>query len=211
MPNVADVLHTTQDADGEVRQVARGHPVEKTQRSGHKRNPPGAGPIPGRPAAVDTPTDGFARDLRMNCLMCSLLVALTVAGCAAKTATETRSQAQGRNVAARFAAAVLRGDAVAARSLLVGGDKAALVYLVQRATAPWRSEHASIQLPARRVGSRWTFSYLGRRTRPDGSFETERGDLVVFVAGASVRFFVFAHVHMRFSTHHDAQLLPSNR
>ncbi len=43
----------------------------------------------------------------------------------------------------------------------------------------------------------------------------ERGDLVVFVApsaaGAGVRFFGFENVRIRFSTHHDAQLLPSNR
>jgi hypothetical protein len=30
-------------------------------------------------------------------------------------------------------------------------------------------------------------------------------------AGAGVEFFAFRHVRKRFSTHHDAQLLPSER
>ena len=144
-----------------------------------------------------------------------LLVALAVSGCGGTTSMKSPSTAEQRDVAGRFAAAVLRGDAAGARALLVGGDQAALVFLVQRAAAPWRTQHASIRLPARRTGVRWTFSYAGRRTHRDGRFETEKGDLVVFVApsaaGAGVRFFGFENVQTRFSTHHDAQLLPSNR
>ena len=144
-----------------------------------------------------------------------LLVALAVSGCGGTTSLKTPSTAVQRAVAGRFAAAVLRGDAAGARALLVGGDRAALVFLVQRAAAPWRNQRASIRLPGRRTGVRWTFSYAGRRTHRDGRFETERGDLVVFVApsatGAGVRFFGFENVQTRFSTHHDAQLLPSNR
>jgi hypothetical protein len=120
-----------------------------------------------------------------------------------------------REIATRFAAAVLRGDAASARALLVGTDAAALVFLVQRGAARWRIQHASIRLPARRAGNRWTFSYAGTRTHRDGRFETEKGDLVVFVAasraGAGVRFFGFNHLRTRFSTHHDARLLPSKR
>src|SRR5207247_10600942 len=101
------------------------------------------------------------------------------------------------------------------RAVHEGGDPAALVCLVQRTAAPWTNQRASIRLPGRRTGVRWTFSYAGRRTHRDGRFETERGDLVVFVApsatGAGVRFFGFENVQTRFSTHHDAQLLPSNR
>ena len=128
----------------------------------------------------------------------------------------TPSGAAQRNVAGRFAAAVLGGDAAGARALLVHADEEALVFLVRRAAAPWRTQHASIHLPARRAGNRWTFSYSGRRTRRDGRFETERGDLVVFVAplagvGARIRFFGFTNVRTLFSTHHDAQLLPSKR
>jgi hypothetical protein len=144
-----------------------------------------------------------------------LLVVLAVSGCGGTTSTKTPSTAVQRDVAERFAAAVLGGDAAGARALLVGGDEAALEFLVRRAAAPWRAQHAAIRLPARRTGARWTFSYAGRRTHRDGRFETESGDLVVFVApsaaGAGVRFFGFENVRTRFSTHHDAQLLPSNR
>jgi hypothetical protein len=144
-----------------------------------------------------------------------LPVALALSGCGATTAMKTPSTAVQRDVAERFAAAVLRGDSAGARTLLVSADDAALVFLVQRAAAPWRTQHASVQFPARRTGRRWTFSYAGRRTYRDGRFERERGDLVVFVApsasGAGVRFFGFENVRVRFSTHHDSQLLPSNR
>ena len=144
-----------------------------------------------------------------------LLVALAVSGCGGKSTAKPPSQAVQRDVAARFAAAVLRGDAAGAGALLTGKDEAALVFLVQRAAAPWRTQHASIRLPARGTANRWTFSYAGTRTQRDGRFETERGDLVVFVApshaGPGVRFFGFKHVRTLFSTHHDAQLLPSNR
>ena len=98
--------------------------------------------------------------------------------------------------------------------MLVPPDDAALVYLVQQAAAP-EKQHATIKAPARRTGNRWTFSYEGRRTQKDGRFETQTGDLVVLVApsagGAGIEFFAFRHVRKRFSTHHDAQLLPSNR
>jgi hypothetical protein len=131
-----------------------------------------------------------------------LLVAFAVSGCGGGTTTKTPPEAAQRDVAG-------------ARALLVGGDDGALVFLVQRAATPWRAQHASIRLPARRTGSRWTFSYAGTRTQRDGRFEAERGDLVVFVApsaaGAGVRFFGFEHVRTVFSTHHDAQLLPSKR
>ena len=144
-----------------------------------------------------------------------LAVALAVAGCGGTSTTRPPSAAAQRDVAGRFAAAVLRGDSAGASALLVGDDEAALVFLVERAAAPWRTQHASVRFPARRTGRRWTFSYAARRTYKDGRFETERGDLVVFVApsagGAGVRFFGFEHVRIRFSTHHDAQLLPSNR
>jgi hypothetical protein len=149
-----------------------------------------------------------------RCLGC-LLLAIAVSGCGGKAALKTPSEAVQRNVAGRFAAALLRGDVAGARALLVRADDADLVYLVRHAAAPWRAQHASIQLPARRAGNHWTFSYAGRHTQKDGRFETQRGDLVVIVApsaaGAGVEFLAFRNVHTRFSTHHDAQLLPSKR
>jgi hypothetical protein len=151
----------------------------------------------------------------MRGLVACLLVASVVSGCGGSASTRSPSTAKERAVAERFAAAVLRGDPAAARALLVRADEPALTFLVQRAAAPWRAQHASIQRPARGEGRRWTFSYAGKRTFRDGRFETERGDLVVFIApssaGAGVRFFGFENVRLRFSTHHDAQLLPSNR
>jgi hypothetical protein len=144
-----------------------------------------------------------------------LLIAVAASGCAGRTSAHLPSQPVERNVAGRFAAAVLRGDAADARALLVHGDEAALVFLVRRAAAPWKVQHAALRLPGRSTGHRWTFRYTGRRTHKDGRFETQRGDFVVFVgpspAGAGVNFFAFRHVTTRFSTHHDSQLLPSKR
>jgi hypothetical protein len=144
-----------------------------------------------------------------------LLVAFAVSGCGGSTTTSMPSQKVQRDVAGRFAAALLRGDAAGARALLVPADDGALVFLVQQAVAPWTTQHASIHLPARHVGNLWTFSYVRRRTHRDGRFETQRGDLVVVIAqsaaGANVEFFAFRNVRTRFSTHHDSQLLPSKR
>jgi hypothetical protein len=148
-------------------------------------------------------------------LVGSVLVALAVSGCGRMTTVTMPPTGVQRDVAGRFAAAVLRGDAAGARALLVRTDEPALVFLVRRAAAPWRTHRASIQLPARRTGMRWTFTYAGKRTHRDGRFETEAGDLIVVVAPlasrAGVRFFAFKNVRTRFSTHHDAQLLPSKR
>jgi hypothetical protein len=145
-------------------------------------------------------------------LTCCLAFGLAATGCGG---SKTPSQALQRDVAGRFAVALFRGDAPAARALLVRRDEGALVFLVKRAAAPWRGQHASVRLPARRTGDRWAVSYEGTRTHADGRFESESGDLIVLVApssrGAGVRFFGFTHVRTRFSTHHDSELLPSKR
>jgi len=144
-----------------------------------------------------------------------VLVVIAVSGCGGRTTVKTPSQAVQRDVAGRFAAALLRGDAADARALLVPGDDGSRVALVQQAVAASGAQQASIRLPARRAGRRWTFSYAGRRTYGDGRFERQRGDLVVFIApsaaGAGVEFFAFRNVDTRFNTHHDSQLLPSRR
>ena len=125
------------------------------------------------------------------------------------------SQAVQRNVAGRFAAALLRGDAAGARALLVPADDGALVFLLQQAVVPSSTQQASIRLPGRRAGNLWTFRYVRRRTYRDGRFETQTGAFVVLIApstvGASVEFFGFKNVATRFSTHRDSQLLPSKR
>jgi hypothetical protein len=148
-------------------------------------------------------------------LACCLLAAFAAAACGGETRARLPSQAEQRYLAGRFAVALLHGGAGEARSLLVRSNEAALVFLVRRAAAPWRAQHADVKLPARRTGDRWTVTYEGTRTHADGRFETERGNLVVLVAssprGAGVRFFGFTHVRTRFSTHHDSELLPSKR
>jgi hypothetical protein len=150
-----------------------------------------------------------------SCLIGCALVAFALSGCGGKTTLKAPSTSVQRNVAGRFAEAVLHGDAAGARALLVHADDGALAALVHWAAAPWRSQHASVRLPPRRSGNRWTFGYAGRRTNKDGSFETRSGDLVVTVApsrsGAGVQSFIVTHVQTRFSTHHDSQLLPSKR
>jgi hypothetical protein len=145
-------------------------------------------------------------------VLIGLLGACVVAGCGGGPADA--SQTQQREVAFRFARAVLRGDVPTARGLLASRE-AALVTLVERGAVPWRAQHAAIARLAGQTDDRWTFRYVGRRTHADGRFETERGALVVFVgrteAGAGVTYFLFTDVRRRFSTHHDALLLPSNR
>jgi hypothetical protein len=153
--------------------------------------------------------------VRMSVLTGCLSVGLALSGCGGNSAMTMPSEAAQRTVARHFAAALLRGDTAGARALLLRSDEDALVYLVRQAAAPWRTDHASIQLAPRRTGDRWTVRYAGTRSYRDGRFERERGDILVFVApsaaGARVQFFVFTHVRTRFSTHHDAQLPPSKR
>jgi hypothetical protein len=148
-------------------------------------------------------------------LGCCVLAAFAAGACGGETSARQPSQSEQRSLAGRFAVALFRGDAAEARSLLVRPNEAALVFLVRRAAAPWRAQHASVMLPARRTGDRWTVTYEGTRTHADGRFETERGNLVVLVAssscGAGVQFFGFTHVRTRFSTHHDSELLPAKR
>jgi hypothetical protein len=147
-------------------------------------------------------------------IACVVLVA-ALPGCGGHDAPALPSEPEQQLLAERFGALLFRGDAAGARALLLRRDEPALIFLVRRATARWRGRQASIERPARRRGDRWHLGYTGRRTYRDGRFETETGDLVVLLApstaGARVRFFAFADVRRRFSTHHDAQLLPSKR
>jgi hypothetical protein len=155
------------------------------------------------------------RCVKTTGLIACLLLVTALSACGGEDRPALPSVAAQRTLAERFATALFRGDAFGARAFLVRADEPALVFLVRQATARWRRHHASLDLPARRRGDRWEVRYAGRRTYRDGRFETETGDLVVIVApsaaGARVLFFTFAHVRTRFSTHHDAQLLPAKR
>lgn len=120
-----------------------------------------------------------------------------------------------RAIAVRFASALLRGDGPSARKLLARDDDGSRLFLVEQAVTPWRStQYVRIEPPSR-AGDAWTFGYVRRRTEPDGRFQTQSGNLVVIVgpptAAAGIEFFAFKYVLTRFSTHHDAQLLPSKR
>jgi hypothetical protein len=159
---------------------------------------------------------GRSRSILIGCVM----VTLAATGCGGPRTLKTPPSTVQRDVAGRFAAALLRGDATGAHALLVPGGDGALVFLVQQALAPWtapqwKARRASIQLPARRTGSYWTVSFVRRQTKSDGSFERQRGDLVISVSpsavGARVSFFTFQNLRTRFSTHRDSQLLPSKR
>ena len=151
----------------------------------------------------------------MAWLIAGVVLVAASSACGGEDTPAMPSAPAQRMLAERFAAAVFGGDTVGARALLLHRDEPALLFLVRRATAPWRRQHASIDLPARRRGGRWELRYAGKRTHRDGRFEIERGALHVFVAPSAaeprVRFFAFAGVRTRFSTHHDAELLPSKR
>jgi hypothetical protein len=148
----------------------------------------------------------------------SLCLALLLAACAAVSgcgsASEPSIEAQ-RQVARQFAEAVFRGQAATAVGLLDDPRDPALIWLTRRAARPWKGSHASVRLPGRRDGRSWVFGYSGTRTHRDGSFEQVRGDIVVAVAASSghagVESFALPHPAIRFGTHHDSVLLPSNR
>ena len=149
-----------------------------------------------------------------SCFIGCLVVAFLLSGCGGTATTQKVSPTVQRAVAGRFAAAVLRGDAAAARALLADSDDGTLSTLVQWTAARWKTQHASLRLPARRLGKRWLFTYASTRTKPDGSFVMRSGWLVVRVSptrAARVDFFIVGPVSTRFGTHHDSQLLPSNR
>jgi hypothetical protein len=153
--------------------------------------------------------------MKTTWLIACLVLVAALPACGGDDTPASPSEPAQQQLAERFGAALFRGDTAGARALLLHRDEPAVVFLVRSATARWRGHHASIERPARRRGDRWHVGYKGRRTYRDGRFETETGDLVVLVApsaaGARVRFFAFADVRRRFSTHHDAQLLPSKR
>jgi hypothetical protein len=138
-----------------------------------------------------------------------------VSACAASGSRERPSLADRRAVAQRFAQAIVSGNAPAAVALLVHRDDDALSSFVARAAAPWRAQHAALRLPAVRDGSRWIFGYAGTHTHPNGTFQQVRGDIAVTVAAArgaaAVELFLIRKTHVRFGTHHDSVLLPSNR
>ena len=143
-----------------------------------------------------------------------ILTCCLAAGCGAGKAPVAASSSSQRDVAQRFAEAILAGRADAAVRLLSRSNDVPLSRLARRAARPWTADHAHI-VSRQRTGRRWTFRYTGRHTHADGSFEDVHGDVIAIVgtaAGRSViEFFALRRETVRFSTHHDSQLLPSNR
>jgi len=133
----------------------------------------------------------------------------------AKPAAGAPSVADRQDVAQRFARAIFRGNARAAVALLVHPGDKALTSFVASSAAPWRAQHGSLRLPGARTGSRWIFGYAGTHTHANGTFQQVRGDIAVTVGslrGApAVELFMIRKNHVRYGTHHDSVLLPSNR
>ena len=146
-----------------------------------------------------------------------LCVCCVAAGCGGSTSTSTkqRSVSARRDVAQRFATAIFRGQAHAAITLLVYPADPALRWMTTNAAAPWKTQHAAVRLSMKQSGRSWVFGYAGTHRHRDGRFEEVRGDIVVVVAaspkGPGVEFFTLRNQKIRFKTHHDSMLLPSNR
>jgi hypothetical protein len=149
----------------------------------------------------------------------SLLLVLGVccltSGCGRSVIAKEPSVAAKREVARQFAEAIFRGKADAAVALLVHPVDPALSGMTVDAAAPWKTRHASVRLPGTRAGGGWVFHYVGTHPHSDGRFEQVRGNIVIVVAasakGAGVEFFTLRNQQVRFRTHHDSQLLPSDR
>jgi hypothetical protein len=144
-----------------------------------------------------------------------LLLCVTAAATSCGAGSHKPSLGAQHEIARRFAQAIFRGQTAAAVGLLEQPRDPALVWLTQRAARPWQASHASVRLPGQRAGHSWVFGYAGTRAHRDGSFEQVRGDIVVAVAAspghAGVESFALPHPTVRFGTHHDSVLMPSNR
>ena len=147
-------------------------------------------------------------------LLCACCIAAGCGGSASTSAKEPSIAAR-RDVAQRFAEAIFRGKADAAITLLVHPDDPALSWMATTAAAPWKRHHAAVHLSVARSSRSWVFGYAGTHPHRNGGFEEVRGDIVVVVAdspkGSGVEFFTLRNKNVQFKTHHDSQLLPSNR
>src|SRR5262245_54420632 len=125
------------------------------------------------------------------------------------------SIADRQDVAQRFARAIFLGNARAAVALLVDPRDRALSSFVASSAAPWEAQHGSLRLPGKRSGSRWIFGYGGTHTHANGTFQQVQGDIAVTVGSSRgapvVELFMIRKNRVRYGTHHDSLLLPSNR
>jgi hypothetical protein len=151
-------------------------------------------------------TLGAVRTCLLFCLVTCLLV-----GCGRSQASPTAQRA----VATEFAHAVVAGHAKTAEHLVAGDADPVVRQQVARLTAPFKSHPGLLRSNGRRSGdAQWAFPYRRRVNRRQGAFSRETGWLVVDMSGSSPPRVKFAAVIAReivYSTHHDAQLLPSKR
>jgi hypothetical protein len=140
---------------------------------------------------------------------------LALSGCSGSAAREQASAPGGREVAQRFAEAIVRGEGQAAVALLSNANDTPLTWLAKRSAASWKAEHGVVRLRDAPSPGRWVFRYDGMRTHDDGRFEQVRGHILVVVGrsprGVGVEFFSLRTDDVRYGTHRDSVLLPSNR
>jgi hypothetical protein len=149
------------------------------------------------------------RDWSRLAILC--LASLVLAACGGRAA----SPAAQHVLASRFAHDLVAGRVASAQALLVRDADPVVPELVRRLAAPARRHPGVIRSRGADEGNgRWTFTYFRKVTKPDGSFTRETGQVVVDLSGGhtpAVRFFGFRNREISYSTHHDAQLLPSKR
>jgi hypothetical protein len=145
-----------------------------------------------------------------------LAACCAVAGCGGSVAREQApAPPRGREVAQRFAEAIVRGEGQAAVALLANANDGPLSWLAKRSAASWKDEHGIVRLREAPSPGRWVFRYDGTRTHDDGRFEQVSGHILVVVGsssrGVGVEFFSLRTDEVRYGTHRDSVLLPSNR
>jgi hypothetical protein len=148
-------------------------------------------------------------------LVFALAVCCVVPGCQGSASKDAPSVAVQHDVAQRFAGAILHGDAGTAMALQEDAGDAGLSSITTRAAALWATDHGTIRGRGKRSGERWIFGFAGTHTHRDGRFERVRGHILVVLTASSKRarvaYFAIRNDAVRFSTHHDSVLLPSDR
>jgi hypothetical protein len=139
------------------------------------------------------------------------LVVCAAAGCGDRAA----QPAAQRSVATEFADAILGGRAQQAQRLVAHDADEVVGQQVARLTAPFTAHRGFLRARIRRSGdAQWAFPYRRRVDPGHGAFSRETGWLVVDMSSGSPPRVEFAAILARdvvYSTHHDAQLLPSKR
>jgi hypothetical protein len=136
-----------------------------------------------------------------------LVAAAALAACGGNAASPEAQRA----VAWQFARALVEGRAASAQSLLADGVDPVVPELVRRLARPGGVLRSRGKEDER---NQWLFAYFRQVTKPDGSFTRETGQVVVDLTGGhspAVKFFGLRNREIAYSTHHDAQLMPSKR